>query len=65
MRKRYGTPFAWISGMLAIVLLERVVTPGAVLTRRTEVTIAVTWTLLAIAYLTARTLKLRGRLGTG
>jgi len=65
VRKEYGTPFAWMSGMLAIAVLERVVTPGAVLTRRTGVTIAVTWTLLAIAYLTTRTLKLRGRLGTG
>ena len=65
VRKEYGTPFAWMSGMLAIVVLERVVTPGAVLTRQTQIAIAVTWTLLAIAYMTARVLKLRGALGSG
>ena len=64
VRAEYGTPFAWMSGMLALFLLERAVTPGGVLTRRTIIAVAVTWILLAIAYLTARTLKLRGALDT-
>lgn len=65
IRKEYGTPFAWLSGMLAIMVLERTVTPGAFLTRRTLVAIAAIWTALAAAYLTARILKKRGALGTG
>jgi len=65
IRKEYGTPFAWMSGMLAIVIVERVVTPDAVLVPRTQMAIAATWTTLAVAYLTARILKKRGALGTG
>jgi protein-S-isoprenylcysteine O-methyltransferase Ste14 len=65
VRKEYGTPFAWMSAMLALVLLERAVTPGGVLTRRTVAAVAVAWSVLAIAYITARTLKLRGKLGDG
>jgi protein-S-isoprenylcysteine O-methyltransferase Ste14 len=64
VRAEYGTPFAWMSGMLAMFLLERAVTPGQVLTRRTVVAVAATWIVLAIAYVTARTLKLRGALNT-
>jgi protein-S-isoprenylcysteine O-methyltransferase Ste14 len=65
VRKEYGTPFAWMSGMLAILVVERVVTPGAGLAPRTEVAICATWAVLAVAYLTARILKKRGALGTG
>ena len=64
VRAEYGTPFAWMSGMLAMFLLERAMTPGGELTRRTVNAVAVTWILLAIAYVTARTLKLRGALNT-
>jgi protein-S-isoprenylcysteine O-methyltransferase Ste14 len=63
LRREYGTPFAWMTSMLALVLLERAVTPGAVLTRGTITAVAITWTLLAIAYIVVRTLKLRGKLG--
>jgi hypothetical protein len=65
IRKEYGTPFAWLSGMLAIMVLERSVTPGAFVTHRTLVAIVAIWTALAAAYLTARILKKRGALGTG
>jgi protein-S-isoprenylcysteine O-methyltransferase Ste14 len=65
VRKEYGTPFAWMSGMLAIVMVERVVTPDAFLAPHTQAAIAVTWAVLALAYLTARILKKRGALGTG
>jgi protein-S-isoprenylcysteine O-methyltransferase Ste14 len=62
MRREYGTPFAWMSGMLALVLLERAVTPGGVVTRRTLTAVVIAWTVLAIAYVIVRTLKLRGKL---
>jgi hypothetical protein len=62
VRAEYGTPFAWNSGMLALFLLERAVTPGGILAGRMALPIAVTWILLALAYVTARTLKLRGAL---
>jgi protein-S-isoprenylcysteine O-methyltransferase Ste14 len=65
VRKEYGTPFAWMSGMLAIVIAERVVTPDAVLAPQTQAVVSVTWAVLAVAYLTARILKKRGALGTG
>jgi protein-S-isoprenylcysteine O-methyltransferase Ste14 len=65
VRKEYGTPFAWMSGMLGIVVLERVVTPGAFLAPRTRLAISVAWAVLVLAYLTARMLKKRGTLGTG
>jgi hypothetical protein len=48
--------------MLALVLLERAVTPGGVVTRRTLTAVVIAWTVLAIAYVIVRTLKLRGKL---
>jgi protein-S-isoprenylcysteine O-methyltransferase Ste14 len=65
VRKEYGTTFAWMSGMLALAVLERAVTPGARLVPRTVQTIGIIWAILALAYVTARILKLRGALGTG
>jgi protein-S-isoprenylcysteine O-methyltransferase Ste14 len=65
LRKEYGTPFAWMSGVSVLLIWEHVAAPGAPPIGQGELTtIAVVWTALAIAYATVRTLKLSGRLGT-
>jgi protein-S-isoprenylcysteine O-methyltransferase Ste14 len=65
LRKEYGTPFAWMSGALVLLIWEHVASPGAPPIGQGElITIAVVWTALAIAYAVVRTLKLSGRLGT-
>jgi protein-S-isoprenylcysteine O-methyltransferase Ste14 len=65
VRKEYGTAFAWISGMLALRVWEHQ-SAGATPLSPVELRfIVVTWGASAVAYLVARTLKLRGRLGTG
>jgi hypothetical protein len=62
LRKEYGTPFAWLSG-LAVLLVWEHATPGAMPIGRMELgVIAIAWVVLAIAYLVVRTLKLRGKL---
>jgi protein-S-isoprenylcysteine O-methyltransferase Ste14 len=64
-RKEYGTPFAWMSGMLILLVWEHYGAPGAPPIGRGELAaIIITWIVLAMAYLIVRTLKLRGRLGT-
>jgi protein-S-isoprenylcysteine O-methyltransferase Ste14 len=65
LRKEYGTPFAWTSGLLLLLYWEHVGGVGAPLIGRVELAcIIAIWMVLAIAYLVVRTLKLRGRLGT-
>jgi protein-S-isoprenylcysteine O-methyltransferase Ste14 len=65
LRKEYGTPFAWMTGMLILLVWEHVGAPGAPPIGRAELAaIIAVWILLAMAYLIVRTLKLRGRLGT-
>jgi protein-S-isoprenylcysteine O-methyltransferase Ste14 len=65
LRKEYGTPFAWTSGMLLLLVWEHVGGAGATPIGRVELgAIIATWIVLAIAYLIVRTLKLSGRLGT-
>ena len=63
LRKEYGTPVAWGSGFLLLLVWEHQ-TPSADPISTTElVTVASVGSALAVAYLTTRTLKLRGRLG--
>jgi protein-S-isoprenylcysteine O-methyltransferase Ste14 len=65
LRKEYGTPFAWTTGMLILLVWEHAASPGASPIGRGELaSIIGTWIVLAIAYLIVRTLKLNGRLGT-
>jgi hypothetical protein len=65
LRKEYGTPFAWMSGTLILLIWEHVAAPGAPPIQRVELaSILAIWIVLAVAYLIVRTLKLSGRLGT-
>jgi protein-S-isoprenylcysteine O-methyltransferase Ste14 len=65
LRKEYGTPFAWISGALVLLVWEHSGAQGAPAIGRVELgTIIAIWIVLAIAYLIVRTLKLSGKLGT-
>jgi protein-S-isoprenylcysteine O-methyltransferase Ste14 len=65
LRKEYGTPFAWTSGALILLVWEHYGAVGGRAIPRVELAsyIAI-WIVLAIAYLIVRTLKLSGRLGT-
>jgi len=65
VRKEYGTPFAWTSGALVLLVWEHVGAAGAPLIGRGELAAIIgIWIVLAVAYLVVRTLKLSGRLGT-
>lgn len=65
LRKEYGTPFAWATGMLILLVWEHAGAPRAMPIGRGELAgIIGTWMVLAAAYLIVRTLKLSGRLGT-
>ena len=65
LRKEYGTPFAWMSGALILLVWEHTGAPGAPAIGRVELgTIIAIWIVFAIAYLIVRTLKLSGKLGT-
>lgn len=64
VRKEYGTPFAWVSGCLVLLVWEHF-SPGATeMTHAERNGIVVVWCAMAIAYAIARSLKLSGRLGT-
>lgn len=64
LRKEYGTPFAWLSGLFVLLVWEHTL-PGAPRIGRLELgSIVATWIALAAAYVTVRKLKLKGRLGT-
>jgi hypothetical protein len=64
LRKEYGTPFAWLSGFLLLLVWEHY-SPSATPISPVEVrVIAATWVALALIYMTVRTLKLRGYIGT-
>jgi hypothetical protein len=65
LRKEYGTSFTWVSGVLALLIWERVAVRGASIASDTVLVVGTLWTLLVIAYSTVRVLKLRGALGTG
>jgi protein-S-isoprenylcysteine O-methyltransferase Ste14 len=65
LRKEYGTPFAWISGLMVLLVWEHVGAANAPPISRTELAVLVSiWIVSAIAYLIVRTMKLSGRLGT-
>jgi protein-S-isoprenylcysteine O-methyltransferase Ste14 len=65
LRKEYGTPFAWMTGALILLVWEHYGAPGATAIGRGELgAIIAVWIVLAVAYLIVRTLKLSGRLGT-
>jgi protein-S-isoprenylcysteine O-methyltransferase Ste14 len=65
LRKEYGTPFAWMSGALILLVWEHFGAAGAPALGRGELAAFLgIWIVLAVAYLTVRTLKLSGRLGT-
>jgi len=65
LRKEYGTPFAWSSGTLILLVWEHYGAMGAPPLGRGEfAAIIAIWIVLAVAYLIVRTLKLSGRLGT-
>lgn len=65
LRKEYGTPFAWMSGTLLLLVWEHVGASGAPPLGRGELAAVISiWIVLAISYLIVRTLKLSGRLGT-
>ena len=64
LRKEYGTPFAWMSGLLVLLVWEHAA-PLALPIGRVELGVIIAiWIVLAIAYLIVRTLKLSGKLGT-
>jgi protein-S-isoprenylcysteine O-methyltransferase Ste14 len=64
LRKEYGTPFAWISGALLLLVWEHS-SPGATPVDHTERnSIVVLWCAMAVAYAIVRSMKLTGRLGT-
>ena len=64
LRKEYGTPFAWGTGFLLLLVWEHQ-SPAATPMASTELRlIAGTWAALAVAYMITRTLKLRGYIGT-
>ena len=65
LRKEYGTPFAWTTGMLILLVWEHAAAPGAPPIRRAELaSIVGIWIVIAVAYVIVRHLKLSGRLGT-
>jgi protein-S-isoprenylcysteine O-methyltransferase Ste14 len=65
LRKEYGTPFAWMTGALVLLVWEHVGATGASPLRGGETAAVIgVWIILAVAYLIVRTLKLSGRLGT-
>ena len=65
LRKEYGTPFAWTSGALVLLVWEHFGAAGASPLGRGELAAIIgIWIVLAVAYLTVRTMKLSGRLGT-
>ena len=65
LRKEYGTPFAWLSGLLVLLVWEHIGDRARPIGRVEIGAVMATWIVLAIAYLIVRTLKLSGRLGTG
>jgi protein-S-isoprenylcysteine O-methyltransferase Ste14 len=64
LRKEYGTPFAWTSGLLILLVWEHMAGAMAPPIGRVELGFIIAiWITLAIGYLVVRTLKLSGRLG--
>ena len=64
LRKEYGTPFAWVSGLLLLLWWEHQGGYAEPMSRLELRALVATWTIAAAAYLTVRRLKLSGRLGS-
>ena len=64
LRKEYGTPFAWLSGFLLLLIWEHQSPSAQPISEVEQGWIAAIWITLAIIYMTVRTMKLRGYLGT-
>jgi protein-S-isoprenylcysteine O-methyltransferase Ste14 len=65
VRKEYGTPFAWMTGMLILLVWEHAAAAVAPPIGSAELgAIIAVWIVVAVAYLIVRHLKLSGRLGT-
>jgi len=64
LRKEYGTPFAWLSGFLLLLIWEHQSPSAQPIGEVERGWIAAIWTTLAIIYMSVRTMKLRGYLGT-
>jgi protein-S-isoprenylcysteine O-methyltransferase Ste14 len=64
LRKEYGTPFAWISGFLLLLVWEHSSPDATPMTPAERNTIVLVWCAIAAAYTIVRKLKLSGRLGT-
>jgi len=64
VRKEYGTPFAWLSGFLLLLIWEHAGPSSAPVSSFEAYGIAVIWCVAAVAYMIARTAKLRGLIGT-
>ena len=64
LRKEYGTPFGWLSGFLLLLVWEHRSSSAPSISPLELRWIAGTWITLALMYMTARTLKLRGYIGT-
>ena len=64
VRKEYGTPFAWISIMIAIAFYKQARTVGFDIGRPVTRSLLIVWAVCLVGYLTARTLKKADRLGS-
>ena len=64
LRKEYGTPFAWMSGFLLLLIWEHFSSGATPLTHAERNSIIAVWCAMAAAYGVTRWLKLSGRLGT-
>jgi len=63
LRKEYGTPFAWMSGFVLLLVWEHTSAGATPLTHAERNGIVVAWCAMAVAYTVVRRLKLTGRLG--
>lgn len=64
LRKEYGTPFAWISGFVLLLVWEHGSAGATPMTHTERNGIVMAWCAMAVAYTIVRRLKLTGRLGT-
>lgn len=64
LRKEYGTPFGWMTGLLVLLVWEHHGTFSPPIGQPELRLIVGVWVVMALAYVTVRTLKLRGYIGT-
>ena len=64
LRKEYGTPFAWLSGVLLLLVWEHYSVEAAAIDYVERNAIVIVWCVMAVLYGIVRELKLTGRLGT-